>query len=1121
MSCVLLVHGVGGPPLEYALPKVAAQAEVHLLALTPLPAARRQLWAPLCTSIVEVGGTDVGPDSDGWEIVELIERQAETVGAQAILTLSEFAVVAVALACDALGLAGAGPNVVTARDKREMRRIWQRVGVPVPGFAPVFDESDIEAAFDLLQPPLLLKSAWGAGSTGQATVNTADEAVRAWQDANALMRATATQGYGELHVAGTDGDFLLEEIVTGTTEGWFAEGGWGDYVSVEGIVADGTHHALCISGRLPTVPPFTERGSITPVDLPEDLQRRIEDVAQAAVDALGLHTCATHTEIKLGPNGQMWVIETGARFGGVMITRQAEDVYGLDMIGMLVRQLLGMPVTYPRRMLTQGPGAAASLVVLAVDETGAPWQGEALWDFSAVDWMSLLSLSTSIQVVPELSQEDGTPVGPYAAGEGGRARVAVCFVNGADAGSVIEDCRRLVRALPAALPTVPRRADDRTGLLDLDRFAELAGILAGHPYVKVVVDRHRGGWHVLDHAEYALHAHYIADRLLGIDRETLNSGIDAFNDSVYQNPDRRFLLGVLSLHHRRVDGGVLPKEPFMVLETVEADTMGIRLLTEFYAAVRERLDPRLPLLLKPANHIQEAALDSVPEWELPRIDAHELHGTADFTALNPGEAYGRLRYFADADDYREAQGRGDIAWYDILALPVVPDDIPQVAGLISTRPTTPLSHTNVLAAGWGIPNAVVRDLAARLAPADGTLDGAWIRYVVTADDLVLEPVAEGHDLDALKRPERARPVALGVPRTEPLPVVPLRHLRAEDRHAYGTKAANLGELLHVLRHGSSALSGFYTVSRPPRPHLLGRLSERLDAPDDSTSEQLAERAATFLRDTVSVPDGIAAPFAVQQEFLAGIPSVQQLIGKIKMALARGADHEIDGLCAGAQALVRSAPLPERIVNRLLGALVRHVPEARELVVRSSSNAEDLPGFSAAGLYDSVTCVPGPEHLAAAVKQVWASLFTARGVRLRHQAGIPLDETYMGVIVQRRQPAAFGGVMVTCDPTRRDDFRNVFINCAVESVEAVVDGTTLPIQYLYNTVEGGGRTLSLGGSPKDLDASTKERLAQLALAGRLLQGHFSGRPTYARPLDVEWLVDPQGRLHIVQIRPYAI
>lgn len=1121
MSCVLLVHGVGGPPLEYALPKVAAHAEVHVLAFTPLPGARRELWGPLCASVVESPRT--GTAGDGPELVELIKRQAQAVGANAVLTLSDFAVVAVALACEALGLAGAGPNVVAARDKREMRRVWQRAGVQVPGFSPVLDEHGIEEAFGFLRPPLLLKCAWGADSTGQVTVTTPDEAVQAWRDASALMRATATEGYGELRITGTHDDFLLEELVRGSTEAWFTEPGWGDYVSVEGIVADGVHHPLCISGRLATVPPFTQRGSITPVALPEDLQHRIEVAVRTAVDALGLHTCATHTVIKLGADGQMWVIETAARFGGALITRQAEVTHGLDMIGMLVRQLLRRPVEYPSRMPTEGRGAAASFVVLPVDDAGNTWQREGLWDFTSVDSRSLLSPGSVIELVPELSHAIGTPVTPYASGEGGRSRAAVCFVNGPDASTVIEDCRRIVKALPAALPPVSHQGDDHVGLLHLDRFAELAGTLAGQPYVKVVVDRERDGWHILDHAEHAFHAHYIADRILGMDRKTLYNGIDAFNHSVYEDPDRRFLLGVLSLHHLQPDGDECTLQPFMVLETVEADTMGAVLLAEFYAAVRARLDPRLALLLKPANHIQEAAIEGMAEGQLlPCIAAHELYGTAQFTALNPGEAHGRLRHFVHPDDYRAAQERGDIAWYDILALPVVPDDIPHVAGLISTRPTTPLSHTNVLAAGWGIPNAVVRDLTTRLTPVDGGLDGIWVRYAVTADDIVLESAEEPAGLDALTRPERrARPIALGAPRTEPLPVLPLSGLRADDRHAYGTKAANLGELFHVLRCGSPDLSGFYAVPRPPRPHLLGRMAERLDAPRDTTAEELAEHAATFLRGTLSVPEGIAVPFAVQQEFLASAPAVQQRIGMLKMALKLGSEEETDALCAELQDLVRTTALPDRILNELMAQLVRHVPDARSLVVRSSSNAEDLPGFSAAGLYDSVTHVTGLPHLAAAVKQVWASLFTARGVRLRHQSGIPLDDTYMGVIVQRRQAAAYGGVVVTCNPTRRDDFRNVCVNCAAGSAEAVVEGTALPIQYLFNTVEGGGRTLSLGGAPEDLHASAKERLAQLAFAGRLLQGHFGGPPEYATPLDLEWLLDSEGRLHIVQVRPYAI
>ena len=149
-----------------------------------------------------------------------------------------------------------------------------------------------------------------------------------------------------------------------------------------------------------------------------------------------------------------------------------------------------------------------------------------------------------------------------------------------------------------------------------------------------------------------------------------------------------------------------------------------------------------------------------------------------------------------------------------------------------------------------------------------------------------------------------------------------------------------------------------------------------------------------------------------------------------------------------------------------------------------------PGFSAAGVYDSVTTVRGAGELLDAVRQVWASLLSPRSVRLRHQVGISLDDTYMGVIIQEYVPADLGGVLVTCNPTRREDFRNVYLNCSPGSPETVVDGTTLPQQYLYNTVEGGGRTVALGSSGTDLPAATRGRLADLALTGRLLQSHFS-------------------------------
>jgi len=180
----------------------------------------------------------------------------------------------------------------------------------------------------------------------------------------------------------------------------------------------------------------------------------------------------------------------------------------------------------------------------------------------------------------------------------------------------------------------------------------------------------------------------------------------------------------------------------------------------------------------------------------------------------------------------------------------------------------------------------------------------------------------------------------------------------------------------------------------------------------------------------------------------------------------------------------------------------------------------LPNFSAAGIYESINHVTTAENIFDSIKEVWTSLVSPRSVRLRHDVGISLDDCYMGVIIQEEVTSDMGGVLVTTNPMNPEqDFRNVYINVSNKSVEAVVHGDELPMQYLYNTVEGGGRTLALGSAKKDLHQEQKAVLQRLAFAGRLLQSHFSQDYTFNTPADIEWAA--QGnKLHILQLRPYA-
>jgi phosphoenolpyruvate synthase/pyruvate phosphate dikinase len=641
--------------------------------------------------------------------------------------------------------------------------------------------------------------------------------------------------------------------------------------------------------------------------------------------------------------------------------------------------------------------------------------------------------------------------------------------------------------------------------LSLAAFEQLAGTLAGYRYCKVVVDRETGKIHFINTHSCQFHSDYIAENLLGLTPEALEREIDKYNRIFYSDPDRRFYLGIIALHTRN-------DRRFFSLETVEIDNMNLEMLSYFYSVVRDNLDPSLPLLLKPANHLQETFLNEIDPTALPRILSHELFASAEFVCLNPGKTLGRIRVFENEREYR--QGRGTIEWFDILVMNKVPDDIPRVSGIINAEHTTPLSHTNVLASGWQIPNSIQLGILGKIQELD--LDGKWVEYAVASDgsEIFLEETQRPEGIEQKKPSWTSVRIVLEEPETTLTRIMNLKNLRMSDRFKFGTKAANLGELHHILDKGSDRLTAFYRVSRPPRAHLLPYLADFLGK---SETSDLNLAANAFLRKSIQVPRGIALPFSVQQEFLESSPKIQQGIGKLKMALELGA-RQVDAVCITLQQLIRSTRMPDRIRNYIDSEIAKNLAGVSSFVIRSSSNAEDLDQFSAAGIYESINHVTTADNIFESIKKVWASLLSARSVRLRQEVGISLDDCYMGVIIQEEVKAEMGGVLVTTNPMSQSDFRNVYLNVSKTSVNKVVEGTELPYQYLFNTVEGGGRTLSLGNATTDLDQQEKATLQKLTFAGRLLQSHFSPDYTFSAPVDIEWVAG-RGEISILQLRPY--
>ncbi|HMS43974.1 MAG TPA: PEP/pyruvate-binding domain-containing protein, partial [Pyrinomonadaceae bacterium] len=118
-------------------------------------------------------------------------------------------------------------------------------------------------------------------------------------------------------------------------------------------------------------------------------------------------------------------------------------------------------------------------------------------------------------------------------------------------------------------------------------------------------------------------------------------------------------------------------------------------------------------------------------------------------------------------------------------------------------------------------------------------------------------------------------------------------------------------------------------------------------------------------------------------------------------------------------------------------------------VRSSSNAEDLPNFSGAGLYSSVPNVKTDETLIEAVKKVWASLWKFEAYEARVRGYVEQDSVYMSALIQVGVDMDRGGVMITKDPFDDQNKNAVYISAVCGHNSIVVNNNGIPEQILFN------------------------------------------------------------------------
>ncbi|MBL8952903.1 MAG: hypothetical protein JNK82_19145 [Myxococcaceae bacterium] len=623
---------------------------------------------------------------------------------------------------------------------------------------------------------------------------------------------------------------------------------------------------------------------------------------------------------------------------------------------------------------------------------------------------------------------------------------------------------------------------------------------AGMPEVKFLLDRKTGQLHFLP-KEIPYHYFYARD-VLGIDLP-----VEDFNRIAYLDPNRRFVAGTLTAYDNYVDPN--GKKGTFGMSFWSTDIVRGPLLVETQKAVQKGLAFfGQPVVYRPGGQTQETLLEkdagrdkkALQAAGIPVLTNTELSKGFDFTSLNPGEGFGTLRIIKGQGPGDPPPTRRDVVIY----ADEIPADVPPLGGMATPKPQTYLSHGALKARQDDTPYAYARDILSD--PKVKQLEGKLVKLEVTAKGYSLRAATktEADTYFEKMRPKKDQKLHSDLKPKEPKA---LDQLTFRDAKAYGSKAANVAELLKLYK------SGALNVSGPGEPKV-------------------------YTPDGWGIPASWYDTYMKTAKYDADTTLEQRIDELLKLPALKNDPKQRAELLADFREHIEDAAMPPELQKKL-DALQKQFKAKfpnDNLRIRSSSNSEDLQGFSGAGLFDSFTFrfadqTKPNKTLGDRFQKVFASVFNDRAFAEFDYYRVDSHTVDMAELVMPNSDdeiangvVRWGGAIPGWD--------TITVNAQVgESLVTNPEGGATPDSIVMGNYGFNGEAeiqyeqqTNQKLPPGRKHVLTDGELKALFKAMKVVQTHFKklygkeNDPTFS--IECEFKIEKDGRLLIKQARPWV-